>query len=442
MEQVTKYIRFAFIFILLGMAMFASVAQAQSDEPRALVMTADGPIMPPMLEYIKRGIKVADQRGADLLVIQLNTPGGSVDTMLKIIQEIRASDVPVVVYVAPRNAIAGSAGAMITMAGHASAMAPETSIGASSPISGSGENLNSTAETKAKEIIKAAIRPLVEPRGEEAQQLAEAMIDEAKAVTASEALEAGLIDFVADDLEDLLQALDGFTVQLNGESRTISTAGVETDLLNMSFIEQFLLTLTDPNIAFILLAIGVQAILIEISSPGGWVAGFLGAVCLTLAVYGMGVLPVNWFGIIFLIMAFVLFILDIKAPTHGALTTAGVASFIIGALVLFNSPGVPQFQRVSVPLVVATGFTIGLLFMVILMFALRALHVPITSGSESFVGKTGTARSMVYGSGGQVQVGSELWTAEAVDESEAIGKGDRVEVVGIKGLRLQVKKIK
>jgi membrane-bound serine protease (ClpP class) len=210
----------------------------------------------------------------------------------------------------------------------------------------------------------------------------------------------------------------------------------------MSFIEQFLLFLTDPNIAFLLLAIGVQSILIEISSPGGWVAGFIGVVCLTLAVYGMGVLPVNWFGIIFLITAFVLFILDIKAPTHGALTTAGVASFIIGALVLFNSPGVPQFQRVSVPLVVATGFVIGLLFMVILVYALRALKVPVSAGIESLIGKIGTARTVVEGGGGQVQLGSELWSAESVDMSEAIGKGDRVEVVEVKGLRLKVRKVK
>jgi membrane-bound serine protease (ClpP class) len=442
---VLKTIRCTFILFLMLFASFSLAFQtvrAQSEAPLALVMTADGPIMPPMFEYIKRGIEVADRRNAEVLVIQLNTPGGSIETMLEIIRAIRASNVPVVVYVAPKNAIAGSAGAMITMAGHVSAMAPETSIGASSPISSSGENLTSTAEAKAKEITKASIRPLVTPRGEEALALAEAMIDEAKAATADEALKVKLIDFVADDLEDLLQALDGFTVQMNDGAQTINTSNVETAPLNMSFIEQFLLFLTDPNIAFILLAIGVQAILIEISSPGGWVAGFIGVVCLTLAVYGMGVLPVNWFGIIFLLTAFVLFILDIKAPTHGALTTAGVASFIIGALVLFNSPGVPQFQRVSVPLVVATGFIIGLMFMVMLVYALRALKVPVSAGIESLIGKMGTARTAVEGSGGQVQLGSELWSAELVDTSESIGKGDKVEVVEVKGLRLKVRKIK
>jgi membrane-bound serine protease (ClpP class) len=431
-----------FLILFAFISLATPPVRAQSDAPLALVMTANGPIMPPMREYFKRGIEVAERRGAEVLIVQLNTPGGGVMTTLDMIREIRASKVPVVIYVAPKNAIAGSAGALITVVGHASAMAPETTIGASTPISSSGENLQSDARAKEINAIQAAIRPYVEPRGEEALVLANSMIAEAKAVTANEALEAKLIDFVADDVEDLLQALDGFTVQLDDGARAIETSNVETVPLNMSFIEQFLLFLTDPNIAFLLLAIGVQAILIEISSPGGWVAGFIGVVCLTLAVYGMGVLPVNWFGIIFLLTAFVLFILDIKAPTHGALTTAGVASFIIGALVLFNSPGVPQFQRVSVPLVVATGFMIGMLFMVMLVYALRALKVPILAGIESLVGKTGTARTTVEGNSGQVQLGSELWSAESADTSESIGKGDRVEVVEVKGLRLKVRKIK
>lgn len=432
--------RIGLLLIFLGslLILFQPV-QAQSDERLAIVMTADGPIVPPMLEYIKRGIEMAHRQNAEVLIIQLNTPGGSVDTMLEIIKEIRASETPVVIYVAPRNAIAASAGAMITLAGHASAMAPETSIGAASPISSSGENLNSTAEAKAKEIIKAAIHPFVEPRGEEALKLAEAMIDEAKAVSADEALKVHLIDFIANDVDSLLKDLNEFTVQMSNGPHTLNTSNIRTEAFNMSFIEQFLLLLVDPNIAFLLIAIGVQSVLIEISSPGGWVAGFIGVVCLTLATYGLGVLPVNWFGIIFLLTAFVLFILDIKAPTHGALTIAGVASFIVGALVLFNSPGTPDFQRVSVPLVVAVGVTIGLLFFGILMFALRALRVPVSAGIESFIGKTGTARTAVDGSGGQVQLQSELWTAESVDGS-AIGKGDKVEVVEIKGLRLKVRK--
>ena len=437
-----KYARFLFIVVILGAAIFASVAHAQSDAPLALVMTADGPIGPPMLEYIKRGVETAERRNAEVLIIQLNTPGGDLLTTLDIIALIRASKVPVVVYVAPRNAIAGSAGAMITMAGDASAMAPETVIGASSPISSSGENLDSDARAKATNAAKAAIREFVEPRGAEALALAEAMIDKAKAATANEALEAHLVDFVVDNIDDLLESLDGFTVQVNSTSRTLHTANAHTEPLDMSFIERFLLLLTDPNIVFTLLSIGTTALLIEISSPGGWVAGFVGVVCLSLAVYGFGILPVNWFGIIFLITAFVLFILDIKAPTHGALTTAGVASFIIGALVLFNSASTPQFQRVSVPLVIAFGVFLGLVFFGILMFALRTTHVPVSMGAESYVGKMGTARTPIEEAGGQVQVESELWTAEPINGSEKIGKGDRVEVVEVKGLRLKVRKIK
>ncbi len=433
-----KLIRITLLTLMLALGL-SSLVRAQSNEPLAIVMTARGPIVPPMLEYFERGIKTAEQRNADLLVIELNTPGGSVDTMLKIIQVIGASKVPVVVYVAPRDAIAGSAGALITMAGHASAMAPNTVIGAASPIDSSGADIQSTLESKVKETLKAKARTLVEDRGEEAVELAEAMIEDAKAVTAKEALEAGLVDFIADDTEDLLQALDGFTVKLGDGGRELNTENIRTEPLEIRFIEQLLLMLTDPNIAFLLLAIGVQAILIEISSPGGWVAGFIGAVCLTLAIYGVGVLTVNWFGLIFLLIAFVLFILDIKAPTHGALTAAGVASFIVGALVLFNSPGTPQFQRVSVPLVIGMGLFLGLLFFGILLIALRAQHRPIQIGSESLPGKTGTAKTVV-GSDGQVQVGSELWSAEKSAESEPIRKGDAVEVVEIRGLRLIVKK--
>src|SRR5574340_32885 len=337
---------FLLLLGLLGIfAASAGSAGAQGDEPLAIVLTAEGPIMPAMREYIRRGIKIAEQRDAEVIIIQLNTPGGLVTTTQEIIGDIAESPVPVVVYVAPARAWAASAGTIITLAGHASAMAPEAVIGAASPVSGGGEQLDTTSERKAKEIMKSVVRSLGERRGPKVVELAEATIEEAKAVTANEALRVGFIDFIATDLKDLLQQLDGFTVQTVGGARTLHTSGAVTQDVGISFIEQLLLMLTDPNIAFLLTAIGIQAILIEISSPGGWAAGFIGVVCLALAAYGMGVLPVNWFGIVFILTAFVLFILDIKAPTHGALTAAGVGSFIVGALVLFNSPGTPQFQQ-------------------------------------------------------------------------------------------------
>jgi membrane-bound serine protease (ClpP class) len=428
------------VFLLAStlFALFTSV-NAQRNSSLALVMNADGPIVPPMLEYFKRGIETAEQRDAEVLIIELNTPGGNIDTMLEIIQVIEESKVPVVVYVSPNGAIAGSAGALITMAGDASAMAPRAAIGAASPIDGSGDDIQETLEKKIKEVLKARARTMVKDRGTEAVELAEAMIDDATAVTAPEALDAGLIDFISDDTEDLLQALDGFSVQVGSETRKLKTEDIEVLPLNISFIESLLLLLTDPNILFLLLSVGQISILIELASPGGWVAGFIGAVCLTLAVYGMGLLSINWFGLVFLVIAFVLFIMDINAPTHGALTTAGVASFIIGALVLFNSPGTPDFQRVSVPLVIGMGLFMGALFFATLIFVLRSIRGQIQTGSESLHGKTGTAKTF-SGDAGQVQVESELWSAERSKDSESISKGDFIEVVEVRGLRLIVKK--
>jgi membrane-bound serine protease (ClpP class) len=393
-----------------------------------------------MQEYIQRGLHVAEQRGAEALIIQLDTPGGDLQSLDNIIQDIRASSVPVVIYVAPNGAMAGSAGALVTMAGHVAAMAPEAAIGASSPVDSSGQDLNTTEKAKASQIMKATIRPLVERRGAAATKLAQDMIDNAKAVSAKEALQAHLIDFIAVNTGDVIKQLDGFSVILPNGTQTLHTSNAETQTLDMSLIEQLLLILTDSNIVFILLAVGVLALQVELTHPGAWVPGFIGVTFLALAIYGLGLLPVNWFGLVFIATAFGLFILDIKAPTHGALTTAGVASFIVGALVLFNSPGVPEFERVSVPLVVGVGVSIGLMFAVILTYALRSQREPIQTGVESLMGKTGFARSEI-GVNGQVQVGAELWTAEAEQDSPAIGKGDKIEVVGVHGLRLKVRKI-
>ncbi len=418
---------------------FVGGTQAQEESPYVVVLTADGPLTPAMLEYLERGIRLAEQRGAELLVFQLNTPGGSIDLMQDMVKEIRASRVPIVVYVAPRGATAGSAGTVITLAGHAAAMAPETAIGAASPVGAEGEDLGETLEAKAKNILKATVRSLAEHRGSQAVDLAERTIEEAAAASAREALQVGLVDFIANDLEDLLRQLDGYTVELASGQYTLHTKNAKIEFVSPTLIEQLLDLLTNPNIVFLLITIGVQAILIEISSPGGWVAGFIGVVCLALATYGLGILPVNWFGLIFLILAFILFILDIKAPTHGALTAAGVGSLIVGALVLFNSPNVPSFQRVSVPLIIVMSLITGATFFVILMFALRAQKTPIRMGQESLVGRSGVVRSPLSPVG-TVQVAGELWTAVSED-GENLPSGTRVHVVRVEGVRLVVRKL-
>jgi membrane-bound serine protease (ClpP class) len=341
----------------------------------------------------------------------------------------------VVVYVFPRGANAASAGTVITLAGHASAMAPETTIGAASPVTGAGENLTSTMDTKVKEVLKAKVRALAAGRPPEAIALAEATVEAAKAATAAEAHAIGLVDFLANDVGDLLRQLDGFEVQVAGETRTLRTGGLAVQEAGMNLVEQALQLLTNPNVVFLLLSLGAQAILIELASPGGWVAGFVGATALALAFYGLGVLPVNWFGLVFIGLAFVLFIMEVNAPTHGGLAGAGTASLIAGGLVLFNSPGSPAFLRVSVPLVVVTSLVLAALFVVVVGFAVRAQRRPVMVGVEALIGQEGEWRAPQM-----VHVAGEDWSAEPVESSGApLQTGQRVVVAAVRGLKLLVR---
>ena len=426
------------LLIWIGISLTSNVS-AQSENV-VLYLSARGPLTPAMAEYLDRAIARAASIEAELIIFQLDTPGGQLDLTNRMVQAMRGSDIPIVVYIAPQGAIAGSAGMVITLAGHASAMASETAIGAASPVGGQGEDLEETIETKQKEILKATVRSLANERSEQAIALAEAAIDDAKAASAEEALRAGMIDFIADDLAELLKKLDGFTIRIGGSERVLRTANSVVVKFSQSFIEQILQMLTNPNIVFLLITIGVQALLIEISSPGGWIAGFIGIVSLALGAYGLGVLPVNWFGLVFLATSFVLFILDIKAPTHGALTAAGLTTFIIGALVLFNSPGTPEFQRVSIPLVIGAGVATAGIFLLVLTVAIRAQNQEISVGSETIIGKVGRARTDISPKG-MIHVGGELWSAKLHKNSNQIVKGDRAEVVDVEGLRVIVRSI-
>lgn len=431
---------FTLLVVFASQRLQANHASAQGDAPLVLVLSARGPLTPAMADYLARGIQTAEKRQAELLVLQLDTPGGSVELANRMTQDIRASQIPVVVYVSPSGAIAGSAGTVITLAGHAAAMTPGTAIGAASPVGMEGEDLGETMEAKVKNLLKATVRSLAERRSQEAIDLVESTIEDAEAVSASQALQAGLIDFVADDLNDLLDQLDGFSVQVGSSDRSLSTQKACLELFNPSLIERVLSVLTNPNIVFLLLSMGSTAILIEIASPGGWFAGFVGVVCLALATYGLGVLDVNWFGLIFIVMAFILFLLDIKAPTHGALTVAAVGSLIVGALVLFNSPGVPSFQRVSVPSIIGVSITTGALFFGVLIFAIRAQATPIWMGEESLVGKTAVVKGNLHRSG-IVFLQGEQWSAEAAGDSQVLTDGTHVRVIGRQGLTLLVEKI-
>lgn len=426
-----------FAVLLVGLFVTEQPTLAQT-ERTVFLLQAEGPVTPAMAEYLERGIGEASAGGGEAVVFQLDTPGGALDTMNRMVQSIRTSTVPVIVYIAPRGAIAGSAGTVITLAGHAAAMAPETAIGAASPVGGQGEDLGETIEAKTKEILKATARSLADRRGEEAVALAEATIDEARAASAEEARDVGLVDLVADSLPEVLAGLDGLTVEVDGQQRPLRTEGAAIVEIEQNFIEQILQAMTNPSLVFLLLAVGVQAILIELSSPGGWIAGVIGVVCLSLAIYGLGILPVNWFGLIFVLMAFVLFLLEVKAATHGALAAAGLLSLIVGALVLFNSPGTPAFLRISIPLVLAVGLGTGGFFIFIVTHALRAQRRPVEVGTEALVGRLGVVRSELDPRG-TVHVAGELWAAELEAGAEPVEAGQEVEIVGVERLRLRVR---
>jgi membrane-bound serine protease (ClpP class) len=436
-----------FIILLLGVMMLLGItacstapqaANGVPDQPRlVLQLDADGPLSAAMADYLERGLEQAQQDQAEAIVLVLNTPGGAIDLMNRMVQDIRNSPVPVIVYVAPPGSMAASAGTVITLAGHANAMAPDTVIGAASPVDITGEDIPTTEEQKLKETLRATVRSLAERRPAEAIRLAEDTIDLASAVSATEALQVGLVDFIAVDVSDLLEQADGFTVNVQGSPQQLQTAGAQVEVVPQTLIDVVLNFLTNPNFVFLLLNVGILAILIEISAPGGWLAGFIGVVCLALAIYGLGVLPVNWFGLVFIVIAVALFVLDIKAPTHGALTAAGIGAFIAGGLILFNGVRAPDFQPISVPLVVITGLASGGLFAVILAFAIRAQSIPIRAGLEALVGQTGTVRNELNPRG-QVQVAGELWTAEAGPEAAPLPRGTRVLVTAVDGLRLRV----
>jgi membrane-bound serine protease (ClpP class) len=410
-----------------------AVCGVRAQEARHVdVLTIEGPVTPIMISYIQRGIETAEREGAEALIIQLDTPGGQIDLMSDVVQSLLRADVPVAVYVYPPGAYAASAGTLITLGAHIAAMAPGTTIGAASPVGSQGEDLGETLETKVKEDLKAQSRALAQRRGEDAVAWAESAVEEAKAATAREALELGVIDFVAIDLDDLLAQMDGFEVTVNQRDVVLETAGAAIREQPMTVVEQFLHIITNPTIAFILLTLGINALLFELSSPGGYVAGIVGTICLLMAFYALGVLPVNYTGLILIALAFVLFVVDIKAPTHGALTVGGIVALVAGALILFNSP----LYRISLGAIVAVAAVTGLFFAFAIGKAVQAQRRQAVTGREGLVGQLAETRTSLDREG-TVFLKGELWDAVAIDEP--IARGECVEVVAVDGFRLQVK---
>lgn len=415
-----------------------SLFSASADENNTvLVLTSEGPVSPVMLGYIERGIEAAQASQAEALILQLDTPGGQVDLTRKIVQAIVNADVPVVVYVAPSGAFAASAGTFITLAGHAAAMAPQTSIGAASPIDGQGSDIDETLKSKIENILVADMEGLAERRGEAAVEWARKAITEAEAASATQALEIGAIDFIADNVNDLLNQLDGFEVSLNGQSRTLATAGAATTPFEMTVVERLLATFLRPEIAFMLISIGSLAIIYELASPGGFIGGVIGLICLLLAFYALGQLPINYAGLGLIILAFVLFAAEVFTPTHGALTLSGVVALALGGILLFDTA---EFNyRISALPIIGFSLGMGAIFFFIIGKAVAAMrHIP-QAGAESLIGAIGVAKTALTPSG-MIFVDGARWQARLAESTDQVAAGEEVEVTAMDGFKLTVKK--
>ncbi len=419
------------LLALLGL----SVAGQTTAQVAGVVKLAQfkGPVTPVLASYIERAITDAEAEHANALIIELDTPGGSVDITAGITKRMIAARVPIVVWVAPSGAHAGSAGTFITLAGHVAAMAPGSSIGAASPISSEGQDLGETAKAKAVNILVADIKNLASRRGEKAVQWAEKAVAEAAAATAQEAYDLGVIDIVAADTTDLLQQLDGRVVTILGQPLTLATRNAPLAEVPLSPWEALLNQVTNPALAAILLTIGINAILFELSSPGGYAAGILGVICMLLAFYALGTINANWTGLGFVLLAVMLFVLDIKAPTHGALTIGGLVSFVFGLYLLYNT------SDVAVPWasIIISALATAAFFAFAVGKAVAIQRRPATSGMTSMVGLTGTVRQALQPNG-VVLVNGELWRAES--ESGPLPPNTAVVITEQRGFLLHVRK--
>ena len=402
-----------------------------------LKITVDAPIHPISAEYIVRSIDRADRESASLLIIVLNTPGGLDSSMREIIEKIVNARTPVAAYVAPSGARAASAGFFIAIACDIFAMAPGTNTGAAHPVglSITGQAMDKTMEDKVTQDAASYIKTLAARRGRNVQ-MAEDAVRKSLSYTEQEALKGGLIDIVARTDRDIIEAFDGKRLKrLNGEETTLFLKKESVVPIPMSFRQQFLLTISNPNLAYILLMIGLLGLYFEFAHPGAILPGVLGGICLLLAVFSFQILPINYVGLMLIILAIILFILEVKVHSYGMLSVGGIAAMIIGSLMLIKSP-IPELRpslRVIIPM--ALGISLILIFLVYLV--VRAHARQAFTGKEGMIGEVGTARTDLSPSG-KVFVHGEIWEAEA---TEPVAKGEKVKVVAVLNtLKVQVRK--
>jgi len=431
----------AVLSILLGMVLgILSPVLAQDAPPVVETIAVDGTITPVMARYIERGISRAENRNADAVVLEIDTPGGLSSAMDDIIRSILESEVPVVAYVTPRGAHAASAGVYIAYASHISAMAPGTNIGSASPVSiGGDDSMNDeTMNRKVTNDAVAKIRNLADFRGRNADW-AESAVREAVNITADEALSLGVIDVVAPDVTSLLNEIDGRQVMMHsGDLHTLHTSGAELDTFKMNILERLLQLIADPTIAYLLISIGSLGIFLELSNPGAMLPGIVGVLALLFGLFGLGTVPVNWTGAILIGIGLALFFVDIYVASFGTLLIAGLACFIVGSYLLIDTT-VPGYDGVSRPViwasaacVVGSAFFIGLSVM-------RIRRKTPQTGKPAMLGDIGLVRQELNPRG-MVFVNGELWSARLEDDNAGpLAVGQKVEILDVTGLLLTVK---
>jgi len=395
----------------------------------------DGAIGPATASYISRSIDEARTQNAQCLVIQLNTPGGLLDSTQTIVQSFLGSTVPVVVYVAPTGATATSAGCFITVAASVAAMAPATTIGAAHPVTlggnptGGEEKPDDTMKRKLENFSVSYIEAIAARRHRNVDW-AKSAVKESASITAEKALELKVIDVIAVDLPDLLKQLNGRVV----DGKTLKTADAEVSEIKMSASERVFQKLWRPEVMFVLMLIAIYGIIGEMTTPGAILPGVVGAVALILALYLAAILPVNVTGLVLIALALMLFIFDVYAPTHGVLTVGGIISFLIGSLMLFNRAD-PLF-RLSLSYIIPATLITAAFFVFVIGKGLRAQRLPVKAGAETMLGKTVAALTPIDSRGGRVFVEGEYWNATS---DRPIEKGELAEIAAVQGLTVKLK---
>jgi membrane-bound serine protease (ClpP class) len=422
---------------LTSLVLWIAYATASAAFPaqRVSLINIDGAIGPATASYISRSIEEARAQNSQCLVIQLNTPGGLLDSTQKIVQSFLGSPVPVVVYVAPTGATATSAGCFITIAASVAAMAPATTIGAAHPVSiggfpsGGEEKPDETMKQKLENFSVSYIETIAGKRQRNIEW-AKSAVKESASITAEKALELKVIDLIASDISDLLQKLNGRVV----DGKPLKTAGADVVEVRMSPAERIFQKLWRPEVMFILMLIAIYGIIGELTTPGAILPGVVGAIALILALYLAAILPVNVTGLLLIALALMLFIVDVYATTHGVLTIGGVIAFLIGSLMLFNRAD-PLF-RLSLNYIIPATLITAAFFIFVIGKGLRAQLLPVKVGAETLIGKTVMALTPIDSRSGRIFVEGEYWSA--VSDSP-IDKDDEAEIAAVQGLTVKLK---